>query len=126
MKTISDADWEIIKSAAQVAIDGTLSRSKHKEWSDAMARVETHKPMDVPGAWHTGIVSLLSDHDTHDQDIADGISDALGNFVYAKVPRDMLGNGINAALAPGEKYYRPSGLLVELVRDSAAKFKAGK
>ena len=56
MKTISDADWEIIKSAAQVAIDGTLSRSKHKEWSDAMARVETHKPMDLPGAWHTGIV----------------------------------------------------------------------
>ena len=60
MKTISDADWEIIKSAAQVAIDGTLSRSKHKQWSDAMARVETHKPLDVPGAWHQGIASLRS------------------------------------------------------------------
>lgn len=60
MKTISDADWEIIKSAAQTAIDGTLSRSKHKEWSDAMARVESHKPVDVqaPGAWHGGLISL--------------------------------------------------------------------
>ena len=76
MKTISDADWEIIKSAAQVAIDGTLSRSKHKEWSDAMARVETESFTPVTldnNIWGGTVISDerrmealdLSAHDMH-------------------------------------------------------------
>lgn len=59
MKTISDADWEIIKSAAQTAIDGTLSRSKHKEWSDAMARVEKY---DITGESDVAGSSMGSAH----------------------------------------------------------------
>lgn len=56
MKTISDADWEIIKSAAQEAIDTTLERSKHKKWSDALTRAE----LSQPGGMHAANANLGS------------------------------------------------------------------
>lgn len=58
MKTISDADWTLIHDAVRKVIDTTLSRAEYKKLNDVLTRVASSKPMEAPGAWHTGIVSL--------------------------------------------------------------------
>lgn len=59
MKTISDADWELVQAAVKRVIDTTLSRAEHKKLNDVLTRVQTSKPMEAaPGSWHAGTVTL--------------------------------------------------------------------